>query len=154
MASYESWIHGSSVQVQDHDHVYRIVRKGNYTEVWGKPPTAKGPPNCWYRFAIPTPKVLEGMKVRLPGTTLRFGTGSVVVVRHVHHWDGDKQIARSDNVHLTGKKTWKWLAPSPQPLVNAGLNISVKVETGSHSAFTLKGRMVFISAGARFKTVP
>ncbi len=92
--SYASWIHGHSMEIEYPDRIIWQVRKGYAYQLEGKPGTAN-----WFHFAIPTPVIVNDVRLRIDSIILRFLTGSVdAFVRDVHIYDGEKhsQIACPD----------------------------------------------------------
>src|SRR5262249_19095091 len=55
-----SWIHGTSVQVEYTDRVNAILRRGFHTYINGR-----GGSTNWFHYAIPTPVIVSGRRLRI-----------------------------------------------------------------------------------------
>ncbi len=141
--SYASWIHGHSMQIEYPDRIDFTWRAGFYIRIEGKPGTTN-----WFHFAIPTPVIIDDVRLRLDAAALRFTTGSVdAFVRDVDIYDGEKLIAAHKGVNLSGENAFaKFIVPD-QPQVRWGIGISIGVSFGVEM---MSHRMEFISAGCDF----
>ncbi len=59
MSRCEFWLHGTSVRVEYPDRIEHIRRAGYYTELRQSEGTSN-----WFNFAIPTPTILGGKKMK------------------------------------------------------------------------------------------
>ncbi len=102
-----SWIHGVSLQVEDPSSIKSLSRRGFQTQVQ----TYK---QAWVHFAIPTPVVQSGSKLRLRRVRLLWDTDVVYYtcpaqpngrIWAMHVWDGDNKLAEfgEENFHYIGK---------------------------------------------------
>ena len=133
--------HGHSMQIEHPDRIENVWRAGFYIRVEGKPGT-----DNWFHFAIPTLSILNANTQKVYSVTLRFMTGSPdAIVKHVHVYDGEKRIARHNDVNLTGGKMSRNFGVPDTPRVDWGLGISIGVRFGNRN---MSHRMEFISAGA------
>ncbi len=140
---YASWIHGHSVNVEYPDRILNERRTGFSFAFDGKPGTIN-----WFHFAIPTPVIINDVRMRASSVMLIFNTGSVdAFVRDVHVYDGATRIAVHDNVNLSKNHPFeRFVIPdTPQMLLGLGISIGVGfgVEMMSH-------HMEFFSAGCDF----
>jgi len=141
--SYASWIHGHSMQIEYPDRIAAVRRAGFSINVEGKPGTSN-----WFHFAIPTPVIIDDVRLRADSVMLRFTTGSVdAFVQHVHVYDGEKKIAEHNDIDLSMENAFVRLAVPDSPLVQWGLGISIGVGFGVES---MDHHMDFISAGCDF----
>jgi len=141
--SYASWIHGHSMQIEYPDRIAAVRRAGFSINVEGKPGTSN-----WFHFAIPTPVIIDDVRLRADSVMLRFTTGSVdAFVQHVHVYDGEKKIAEHNDIDLSKENAFVRLAVPDSPLVQWGLGISIGVGFGVES---MDHHMDFISAGCDF----
>ncbi len=140
---FASWIHGHSMQIEYPDRIVDIRRAGFYARLEGKPGTEN-----WFHFAIPTPVIIDDVRLRIDAAMLRFATGSVdAFVRDVHVYDGETRIAVFDDVYLSENNGFAKFALPERPEVRWGIGISIGVGFGVEM---MDHTMNFISAGCDF----
>jgi hypothetical protein len=140
---YASWIHGHSMQIEYPDRIAYQRRAGFSINVEGKPGT-----NNWFHFAIPTPVIIDDVRLRADAVLLRFKTGSVdAFVRDVHVYDGERLIAAHNDVNLSKENWFVKLVVPDRPHVLWGLGISLGVGFGVEM---MDHHMDFIAAGCDF----
>jgi hypothetical protein len=145
--SYASWIHGHSMQIEYPDRIASQRRAGYSINVEGKAGTSN-----WFHFAIPTPVIIDDVRLRADCVMLRFTTGSVdAFVRHVHVYDGEKKIAEHNDINLSKENGFVRLAVPDRPQILWGLGISIGVAFGVES---MDHHMDFIAAGCDFTLQP
>ena len=141
--AHASWIHGHSMQVEFPDRLSSERRTGNSIIIEGKP----GSINIFH-FAIPTPVIVKGHRLKVGSVMLRFKTQSAdALVNHLYVFDGEKRIAAHENINLSGKNMFKRFDVPGHPEVKWGLGVSLNVGFGVES---LSHQMEFISAGCDF----
>jgi len=141
--AYASWIHGHSMQVEYPDRIASVRRAGFSINIDGKPGTSN-----WFHFAIPTPVLIDDVRLRIDKAMLRFTTGSVdASVKNVHIYDGEKLIAEHNNVNLSKENYFAEFVVPDRPLVLWGLGISIGVGFGVEM---MDHHMDFIAAGCDF----
>lgn len=137
---YASWIHGHSMEIEFPDRVTNLRRVG-----WGMTLDGKSGTSNWFHFAIPTPVIINDVRLRVDSAMLRFRTGSVdAFVQHVHIYDGERKIAEHNNVNLS-KDNWfaRFVVPDT-PLLQWGIGISIGVGFGVES---MSHHMDFFATG-------
>jgi hypothetical protein len=141
--SYASWIHGHSMQIQYPDVLASVVRLGYYILVEGKPGTTN-----WFHFAIPTPVIVNDVRLRPDSVILRFTTGSIdAFVTNVHVWDGETLLIAYNDLNLSlSNPVARFPVPS-KPLMQFGLGISIGVGFGVEA---MDHHMQFVAAGCDF----
>ncbi len=145
--SYASWIHGHSMQVEYPDRLVHLERDGWGTVVEGKPGTSN-----WFHFAIPTPVIINDVRLQAGSILLSFSTGSVdAFVKDVHVWDGSNRIAVFDDRYLLPGQPAERLILPGTPMMGFGLGISVGVGFGVEP---MDHSMTFFSAGCDFVIRP
>jgi len=145
--SYASWIHGRTLQIEYPDRIAAEDRIGWCAWVEGKPGTTN-----WFHFAIPTPVIINDVRLQIDSVLLIFKTGSIdAVVRDVHVYDGARRIAVFDLVNLTGDQPLVRLVLPGAPAVGQGLGISVGVGFGVEA---MDHTMEFYSVGCDFVNRP
>ncbi len=138
--SYASWIHGRTMQIEYPDRIAVEDRNGWCAYVEGKPGTTN-----WFHFAIPTPVIINDVRLQIDSVMLAFKTGSVdAVVRDVHVYDGRWRIAVFDLINLSGEQPFVRLVVPGTPPVWGGLGISVGVGFGVEA---MDHTMEFYTAG-------
>jgi len=145
--SYASWIHGRTLQIEYPDRIAREDRNGWCAFVEGKPGT-----DNWFHFAVPTPVIINDVRMQIDSVLLIFKTGSVdAVVRDVHVYDGPWRIAVFDLINLTGDQPLVRLVLPGTPALGQGLGISLGVGFGVEA---MDHTMEFYSAGCDFVNRP
>ena len=145
--SYASWIHGHSMQIEYPERISNMYRAGFCIHVEGWPGTSN-----WFHFAIPTPVIINDVRLRADSVMLNFKTGSTdAYVKDVHVYDGDSLIVEHNDINLSEQNDLLRLLIPDRPYVHLGLGISIGVEFGlekkDHS-------MEFIAAGCDFVVSP
>ena len=118
--SHEMWTHGTSLRVQDPEactaapHGWGMDLRGAFKS-W-----------TWVQFAIPTPVVAAGQKLRVSSAMVSFKTEHAHI-RRIHVWDGNKKIASHDDLWLEGGMQVKTVPVTALDLRH-GICISVRVE--------------------------
>jgi len=64
---YASWIHGNSMEIEYPERIASQEHLGYYFKVEGNPGTAN-----WFHFAIPTPVIVNDVRLRIKKVALRF----------------------------------------------------------------------------------
>jgi len=141
--SYASWIHGHSMQIEYPDRIVYQRRTGMSFDIEGAPGT-----DNWFHFAIPTPVIINDVRLRADSVMLRFRTASAdAVVRHVHVYDGEIRIAMHDDINLAKENLYVRLVVPDKPEMLWGLGISLGVAFGVEP---IDHHMEFIAAGCDF----
>jgi len=145
--SYASWIHGHSMEIEYPDRMASAIRRGYAYQVEGKPGTTN-----WFHFAIPTPVIINDVRLQIASVMLRMTTGSIdSFVRDVHIYDGEKRIAVHNEVYLVEENGLARFEVPETPYLLWGLGISLGVGFGVEM---MSHTMDFISAGGDFVIRP
>jgi hypothetical protein len=145
--AYASWIHGHSMQIEYPDRIASQWRAGFGLTVEGKPGT-----DNWFHFAIPTPVIINDVRLRVDSVMLRFRTASVdAFVRDVHVYDGEVKIAEHNDIYLSQENLLARLVVPKRPELLWGLGVSLGVGFGVEM---MDHHMEFIAAGCDFMTEP
>jgi len=138
---YASWIHGHAMTIEYPDRIASAIRRGYAYEIEGKPGTWN-----WFHFAIPTPVIINDIRLQVDSIMLRMKTGSIdAFVRDVHIYDGERRIAVHNNVYLVEENWFVRFEVPETPYLRWGLGISLGVGFGVEM---MAHTMDFISAGA------
>lgn len=136
-----SWVHGSDLNIEFPERLHTIRRAGFYTYLYGNENT-----DNWFHFAVPTPVIVDGNRLRIARAMIRCRTFSTkAIIRHVHIYDGYSRIATHNNINLTGNQWFAKFGVAHKPRVYWGLGISIGVHFDSGSLN--ERRMDFVSAG-------
>jgi hypothetical protein len=139
--SYASWIHGHSMEIEYPDRMASAIRRGYAYQVEGKPGT-----NNWFHFAVPTPVIINDVRLQIDSVMLRMATGSVdSFVRDVHIYDGEVRIAVHEEVYLVEDNWFVRFEVPETPYLRWGLGISLGVGFGVEM---MAHTMDFVSVGA------
>lgn len=142
--AHAMWVHGHNMQIEYSDRLDSIWRAGMFIRIEGKPSTKN-----WFHFAIPTPVIVDGNRLRAGSVMVRFKTGSVdAFIRAIHVYDGERRIATHNNLNLA-PNNWEWprFDIPGNPEIRWGLGISIGVGFGVEM---MSHQMEFSSAGCDF----
>jgi len=140
---YASWIHGHSMQIEYPDRISYVRRIGWGINLVGWPGTSN-----WFHFAIPTPVIIDDVRLRIDSVILNFRTGSTDAwVRHVHIYDGGGKIVEHNDIYLSEQNTFLRLTVPDRPYMFWGIGISIGVEFGLE---LMDHSMDFYAAGCDF----
>jgi hypothetical protein len=101
-----SWVHGLSVQPEDPSRIASLVRRGFQAQLrtYGQ---------TWIHFAIPTPAIQSGARLRLHRVMVLWDTDRVSYTSPpqpigarmlaVHVWDADNKVAEFGEVQTIGQ---------------------------------------------------
>ncbi len=141
--AHAMWVHGHSMQVEYEDRIVDHQRKGFFSRVQGKPNTSN-----WFHFAIPTPVIVDGRRLRALSVMLNCRTqSSQAVIRSVHIYDGQDNIGRHDKKRIYGDVRARRFNIPDAPRVRWGIGISIGVEFGEDPN---SNNMDFYAAGCDF----
>jgi len=145
--SYASWIHGHSMQVEYPDQIAAQRRTGMSFDIEGKPGTFN-----WFHFAIPTPVIINDVRLQADSVLLCFWTGSPdAFVQHVHVYDGRYRIAEFNDINLSQDQPFVRLTLPDAPQILQALGISLGVGFGVEA---MAHNMEFYAAGCDFVVRP
>ena len=134
-----SWTHGVSVQIEDPSQIASLSRRGFAAQLRTYSQT-------WVHFAIPTPVIQSGTRLRLQRVMLLWSTDQVTYslppqafayVRALHVWDGDKKLAEFGGFNTIGHCTttigcgYEVINPfniPGAPYVNYGIVVSLLID--------------------------
>ncbi len=138
--AYASWIHGHSMQIEYPDRLVRHEHNGWGTDIEGLPGTIN-----WFHFAVPTPVIINDVRMQADSVMLCFETGSAdAFIRDVHVYDGRSRIAEFNGVNLFGDQPFVRFVLPGVPQMWQGVGISLGVGFGVEAMDHL---MRFYAAG-------
>ena len=150
MSLYASWIHGTSLSVENPENMHRIGYFG-----WGADMLSLPGKSSWFHVPLPTPVVVGGIQSKLLRVFLLFETerGNI---RRVHIFDGTKRVQEFNDLNLTGKhsggvdsvNTFKLKAPH-SVFLGIGISFLFVGEIGFDTPIP-PPRLVIASAGGDY----
>jgi hypothetical protein len=144
--AYASWIHGHSMQIENPDRVTSVWRAGFYISLLPAPGIS-----TWCHFAIPTPVIINDVRLRADSVMLCFKTGCADAwINAVGVYDGSTLIAFYDKLKMSGDHPFERFAVPNTPAVGMGIGISIGISCGVEQG-DLDHSMQFIAAGCDFK---
>jgi len=145
--SYASWIQGYSMQVENPERLIQDTRVGWCALVIGQPGTEN-----WFHFAVPTPVIVNDVRLQADSIILSFATGSAdAIVRDIHVYDGWNRIAEFNGVNLSGQQYLVREIIPGTPYMGMGLGISIGVSFGVEA---MDHGMEFYDVGCDFVSRP
>jgi hypothetical protein len=165
MIKYASWVHGNALAWEDTSSI--VTRRWG----WGSEMQftfARGvnPPGTWCHIPIPTPAIVNDVRLKVQKLFLLFKTGQHASIDNIHIFDGHKKIhaldvipgssssARRTGDHSRGIDAENTITlPAPHE-VSFGLSISftfrpVALNT-SQGPVDPEGTLLITTAGADF----
>ncbi len=146
--AHAMWIHGHIMQIEYPERLDLERRYGFFVQVRGKPFTGN-----WFHFAVPTPVIVDGERLRVGSVLLRFRTGPGATIVAVHVYDGEEKISAHDGLQLSpqgGFAMMRFDVPA-HPYIKLGLGISIGVKFGDGANLPPNKLLVEISsAGCDF----
>jgi hypothetical protein len=142
------WVHGHSMLVEYPERLELQKRMGFYMQVKGKPFTSN-----WFHFAVPTPVIASGQRLRVGSVMIRFRTGPGASVKAVHIYDGEALLIAHDNLNLASPAGFIWprFDVPLHPPIRWGLGISVGVAFGDSANLPANRLLIdFSSVGCDF----
>jgi hypothetical protein len=138
---FATWIHGHSMEIEYPDRMASAIRRGYAFQIEGKPGTTN-----WFHFAIPTPVIINDVRLQVDSIMLRMSTGSIdAFVRDVHIYDGEARIAVHDGVYLAEDNWFVRFEVPETPYLRWGLAVSLGVGFGVEM---MSHTMDFVAVGA------
>jgi len=95
MLKHASWVHGNAVVVEDPGSV-TLRHVGMGTEMFFKFALGGRPTGTWCHIPIPTPVIINDVRLKVQTLFLMFQTGQHAAIDNVHIFDGPSRIAMFD----------------------------------------------------------
>ncbi|PKB69570.1 MAG: hypothetical protein BZY77_04385 [SAR202 cluster bacterium Io17-Chloro-G5] len=83
--------------------------------------------NTWLHFPLPTPVVLDGVRMRIEGAYVSFRTRDHASVDEVIIYDGESRIAEHMNLDLRGEHLDHRVDVPGNPEFHGGINVTLGV---------------------------
>jgi len=124
-----AWTHGLSVELENRS--WGALRQAFGTQIIPSNESTFG----WIHFAIPTPVIVDGARLKAVQAGIRFSTGSGAKITNFHVYDGENKIAEYNNIAYTGalQTQFQPVTGSPQIFWGTGISLGVRFDgTGSN----------------------
>ena len=119
---FTSWVHGSAMTGEYLNRIHSVRHCGPFVRIEGN----EGQ-NTWLHFAVPTPTVRNGSRVKAASVAVAFRARSHANVAEVLVYDGEKIIAEHLGMALKGDHLDGRFAIPGAPEVDRGINVVVGV---------------------------
>jgi hypothetical protein len=116
-----SWTHGTGVQLESSS--WSALRQGFFTTIR---PSNEGN-SAWVHFAIPTPVIVNNVRLRAVLAGLRVATGPAAHIGSFHVYDGEKKITDLNGLNVRGALQFVQYAVPGRPEVLWGTGISLLI---------------------------
>ena len=140
------WMHGVNMQVEYPARLTSVRATGPFVRIEG----TRGQ-NTWLHFPLPTPVVLDGVRMRIEGAYVSFRTRDHATVNEVIVYDGEKRIAEHMDINLKGDHLDGRFEIPGTPEVNQGLNIVVGVTFEQGAPDMRSMQIEIVGAGIEFQ---
>lgn len=101
MLKHASWAHGNAVALEDPTNI--ILRHFGWgTEMQFLLSSGAAPTGTWGHIPIPTPVIINDVRLRVQKFFLLFKTGQHAAIDNIHIYDGPNRIFAQDFVAGTG----------------------------------------------------
>ena len=140
-----SWVHGSSMQIEYPARITSVRHCGPFVRIEG----AKGQ-NTWVHFPIPTPAVVNGIRMHVDAALVSFRTRPSAVVHEVIVYDGEKRIAEHMDLNLRDEHLDARFDVPGTPEVNQGINITVGLTFDDNASDVRSMQVEIVGAGIEF----
>jgi len=120
---HAAWLHGTGVQFENQSWAVRSLRQGPYTTVTPSNESTSG----WVHFPIPTPVIVDGVRLKVQSAMIRFSTGPQASIGAIHVWDGEDRIYERNGVAYRGDRQFVRETLNNRPEVKWGTVICVLV---------------------------
>lgn len=139
------WTHGHSAEIENANDIVSMEQRGYHVRVEGKPST-----DNWLHFAVPTPVIVDDVRLRPDTVWFRYKTEGGASVNAVHVWDGDKRIAAVAAPTGAVEDGWTTVKVGFDSLeilaVHWGIGVSIGLSFGRHG-----GRVDVETVGCDFE---
>ena len=138
------WVHGNSAEIEYPD-LAQVVRKGSSIRVLGAQAS-----NNWLHFAMPTPVILDNLRMKPVWLQFRYKTTGGVSIHRVDVYDGEKKISSYENTNDPVDGDWFHFSEFMDIGRNQSANLGIGVSIGLafHHA---NAQIDFESAGCTFE---
>lgn len=136
-----AWTHGTSIQLESRS--WSALRQGFFTTVRPSNESTSG----WVHFAIPTPVIVNDVRLRAQSALIRFTTGPQASIGAFHVYDGEKKIWEHNGTNYRGNlQVIREIIPgTPEVLWGTGISLLINFQGTGPDAW-----IQLISAGIDF----
>ena len=165
MLKHASWINGNALVLEEPNNI--LVRHWGWgTEMQFTFAPGATPRGTWCHIAIPTPVIINDVRMKVQNVFLLFKTGQHASIDNIHIYDGPKRIFARDAVpggNISARRTGDhsqgvdaqnmFTLPTPHE-VSLGLSISFTFRPVALNTTLLtvdpEGKLLITAAGADF----
>ena len=128
---HAAWIHGTAVELENQS--WPALRQGFYTTVRPSNESTSG----WVHFPIPTPVIVNGVRLKAQSAMIRFTTGAQASIGAVHVYDGEKKILDHNGTNYRGSLQFvrEVIPGTPEVLWGTGISILVNFNGSGPDAY-------------------
>jgi len=116
------WMHGVNMQVEYPARLTSVRATGPFVRIEG----TRGQ-NTWLHFPLPTPVVLDGVRMRIERAYVSFRTRDHASVDEVIIYDGESRIAEHMDLDLRGEHLDYRVDVPGNPDLHGGINVTLGV---------------------------
>ena len=141
------WMHGTNMQVEYPGRLTSVRNTGPFVRIEG----ARGQ-NTWLHFPLPTPAVVDGVRMRVEGTNVSFRTRDHASVHEVIVYDGESRIAEHMDLDLRGDHLDARFDVPGNPEINKGINITLGVRFDDTASDVRSMQIEVIGVGLEYSS--
>jgi len=141
------WMHGANMQVEYPGRLTSVRTTGPFVRIEG----ARGQ-NTWLHFPLPTPAVVDGVRMRVEGTNVSFRTRDHASVHEVIVYDGEARIAEHMDLDLRGDHLDARFDVPGNPEINKGINITLGVRFDDTASDVRSMQIEVIGVGLEYSS--
>ena len=141
------WMHGANMQVEYPGRLTSVRNTGPFVRIEG----ARGQ-NTWLHFPLPTPAVVDGVRMRVEGTNVSFRTRDHASVHEVIVYDGESRIAEHMDLDLRGDHLDARFDVPGNPEINKGINITLGVRFDDTASDVRSMQIEVIGVGLEYSS--
>ena len=116
------WMHGANMQVEYPGRLTSVRISGPFVRIEG----TRGQ-NTWLHFPLPTPAVVDGVRMQIDGAYVSFRTRDHASVHEVIVYDGESRIAEHMDLDLRGDHLDARFDVPGNPEIKKGINVTLGV---------------------------
>lgn len=139
------WMHGTNMQVEYPNRLTSVRATGPFARIEG----ARGQ-NTWLHFPLPTPALVDGVRMQIERTYVSFRTRDHAKVHEVIVYDGESRIAEHMNLDLRGDHLDAKFDVPGKPEINKGINITLGVSFDENAPDVRSMQIEIIGVGLEY----
>ena len=141
------WMHGVNMQVEYPGRLTSVRATGPFVRIEG----ARGQ-NTWLHFPLPTPAVVDGVRMQIERAYVSFRTRDHASVHEVIVYDGESRIAEHMDLDLRGDHLDARFDVPGNPEINKGINITLGVRFDDTASDVRSMQIEVIGVGLEYSS--